>query len=138
MTWTYSGDPSESALDAVRYRLQDTDEDRPLLEDEEIEYELTEADNDVLQAALSCAEALIARGSHMVTKKISGEMTINYSDLTSQYVQLVEILQIKIRKEDLSFILPSIKKVKDSDNYPVIFEPADVTGSMWDNDNGSS
>jgi hypothetical protein len=138
MTWTYSGDPSASRLDAVRYRIQDTNEDRPLLEDAEIEYELAEADNDVLQAALSCAEALVARGSHMVTKKISGEITINYSDLTGQYVQLVEILQTKIRKEDLSFILPSIKKVKDPDNYPIIFEPAEVTGSMWDNDNGRS
>ncbi len=132
MTWTYSGDPSESGLDAVRYRIQDTDEDRPLLEDEEIEYELIEANNDVLQAALSCAEALIARGSHMVTKKISGEITINYSDLTGQYERLVESLRAKIQRGDYAFTMPTIGKVADTEHYPREFEPSDVTRPGWE------
>lgn len=38
MSFTYSGCPSESELDAVRFALGDTNKDAPLLQDEEIQY----------------------------------------------------------------------------------------------------
>ena len=41
MTWSYSGDPAASDLDAVRYIIGDTSEDMSLLTDEEIKYELS-------------------------------------------------------------------------------------------------
>jgi hypothetical protein len=41
VTWTYSGDPSTSDKDAVRFDLQDTDASTPLMTDEEIAYLLT-------------------------------------------------------------------------------------------------
>lgn len=130
MTFSYD-DPSASNLEAVRFRIADTDSDRPLLTDEEIEYELAEAGDDVLQAALSCAEALAARGSHKVTKKI-GAMTINYSDLTAQYACLVEVLREKIQRGDMAFSAPEIGKVADAENYPVEFEPTDIGGPDWE------
>ena len=131
MTWTYSGDPAASGTDAVRYKIQDTDEDRPLLLDEEIEYELGEADDDVLAAALSCAEVLVARGAHKVTKKINNRQ-INYSDLTGQYERLVAALQAKIARADAgSYTLPSAaadiadRQTADA-GYPVEFEHTDL------------
>lgn len=130
MTFTYD-DPNNSDLEAVRFRIQDIDEDRPLLTDEEIEYELSEADDDVLQAALSCAEVLVARGSHKVTKKINGRQ-INYSDLTAQYQALVATLQAKINRADLGdYTLPSAgadisdRQTADS-SYPIELEHTDL------------
>ena len=131
MTWTYSGDPSASSTDAVRYKIQDTDEDRPLLLDEEIEYELSESDDDVFRAALSCAEVLLARGAHKVTKKINNRQ-INYSDLAEQYRVLVESLQAKIARSDLgSYTIPSVaadiadRQTADA-SYPVELEHTDL------------
>lgn len=38
MSWTYSGNPANSELDAMRFMLKDTVEDDPLLQDEEIQF----------------------------------------------------------------------------------------------------
>lgn len=38
MSWTYSGDPSKSDLDAMRFMLADTDEASPIFTDEELQY----------------------------------------------------------------------------------------------------
>lgn len=38
MSFTYSGDPSKSSLDAARFLIGDTDETSPIMQDEEIQY----------------------------------------------------------------------------------------------------
>lgn len=38
MSFSYSGDPAGSQLDECRFLLGDTDESRPILQDEEIDY----------------------------------------------------------------------------------------------------
>lgn len=38
MTWSYSGDPSESEIDAMRFKLQDTNANYPIFTDEELQY----------------------------------------------------------------------------------------------------
>lgn len=130
MTWTYD-DPNNSNLEAVRFMIQDVNQDFQLLQDEEIEYTLSEADDDVLAASLACAEALVARGSHKVTKK-NKDRSINYSDLTAQYEKLVAVLQAKIQRGDNSYNMPTIGKVADSDNYPSVFNPTDLANQYWE------
>lgn len=131
-TFTYTGPNSDA--EKVRYHIQDTDSGRPLLTDAEIAYELVLAGNDVLQAALACAETLVAKGAHKVTKKI-GPRTINYSDLTSQYQALVATLQERIQRGDFSYTVPEAGQVADSANYPKDFEHADLAGPDWDDSN---
>lgn len=41
MSFSYSGDPSNSQLDECRFLLGDTDESQPILQDEEIDYIIT-------------------------------------------------------------------------------------------------
>lgn len=130
MTFTYDG-PNDSDLEAVRFRIADTDSDRPLLTDEEIEFELAEASDDILQAALSCAEALVARGSHKVTKKI-GQMSVNYADLTAQYASLVTVLQAKIARGDMTFALPASGNVADVAGYPKEFAITELAAPTWE------
>lgn len=38
MSFSYSGDPSASALDEARFLIGDTDSDAPIMQDEEIQY----------------------------------------------------------------------------------------------------
>lgn len=38
MSYSYSGDPSASALDAARFLIGDTDANAPIMQDEEIQY----------------------------------------------------------------------------------------------------
>ena len=129
MTFVYD-DPNNSHTEAVRFLIQDVDDTRQLLQDEEIEYLLSEADDDVLAASLACAEALLAKGAHRVTKKI-GDRSINYSDLTGQYEKLVAVLQAKIRRGDYSYTVPIIGTVADATNYPPEFDPTDIAGPDW-------
>jgi hypothetical protein len=131
MTFTYTG--PNTAAEKVRYHIQDTDSGRPLLTDAEIAYELVEAGNDVLQAALACAETLVARGSHKVTKKI-GDRQINYSDLVAQYQALAATLQARIQRGDFSYTAPEAGQVADSANYPKEFEHTDLEGPDWDDE----
>lgn len=46
MAWTYSGDPAFSAKDKYRFMLGDTDEEEPVLTDEEIEFVIAEYTNE--------------------------------------------------------------------------------------------
>ena len=38
MSFSYSGDPSASLLDAARFLIGDTNPDAPIMQDEEIQY----------------------------------------------------------------------------------------------------
>lgn len=47
MTWSYSGNPSNSKIDECRFLIGDTDKSNPIMQDEEIEYLITKSgDND--------------------------------------------------------------------------------------------
>lgn len=46
MAWTYSGDPGSSETDKYRFLIGDTDEDEPVLTDEEINFVLSEHPSD--------------------------------------------------------------------------------------------
>jgi len=61
MTWTYSGDPSQSALDTVRFLIGDTDSTEMLLQNEEILYVLTTVNNVANKAAIKCCDAILAK-----------------------------------------------------------------------------
>lgn len=45
MSFSYSGDPSKSKLDECRFLLSDTDEDNPILQDEEIDFIISKSGN---------------------------------------------------------------------------------------------
>lgn len=46
MSFSYSGDPSDSALDECRFLLGDTNEGAPIMQDEEIEYLISQSGDD--------------------------------------------------------------------------------------------
>lgn len=76
MTWTYSGDPSDSDKDAVRFLVGDTDTTDQLISDEEIAYLLV-VHNGPGMAAVGAARAIAAHFSRLVNQSRSvGDLSL--------------------------------------------------------------
>lgn len=71
MTWSYSGDPASSDTDAVRFLVGDTDTNDQLVENEEIDYALSQSTTVYGAAALTC-RAIAALFSRDVDTSLSG------------------------------------------------------------------
>ncbi len=95
MTWTYSGNPSASDKDAVRYLIGDTDTNNQLLSDEEIAYDLTRS-NTYGAAALSC-NAIVAKLSRLVDTYLDRDIRANLSQSVKHYQTLAKNLEFKAR-----------------------------------------
>jgi hypothetical protein len=94
--FSYSGDPSTSPKDAVRFEITDTVEESAFLKDAEIEYSLrVEAGEEpdargVLCASARCAE-VIARSIGKQADEIVGSLGATYSK--TQYQKLAKELR---------------------------------------------
>lgn len=100
MTWTYTGDPSDSPKDTVRFLIADTDTSDQLLSDEEIAYVLSEAGGSVYQAAHDAAYSVASKFSRMATSKSAGDLSISYSDRAAAFYRVAnEMLELAARRE---------------------------------------
>lgn len=84
--WTYSGDPSLSDRDKVRFWIKDTDDADPLLMDPEIDYVLS-IYPDPIMASAQCCRAIAAKFAQKVNRRV-GDLSINYSDRQKHYLDL--------------------------------------------------
>lgn len=82
MTWSYSGNPSNSDLDQVRFLIGDTDTTDQLVTDEEATWALSEGS--VYNAAAELCDAIAAKFSRKVDKSV-GDLRLSYSKLSEQY-----------------------------------------------------
>lgn len=87
MTWTYSGNPGASNLDAVRFMIGDTDSASPQLTNEEITYLLTEHGT-VRAASVAACRGLAAKYSRFADQS-TGSISISYSQISASYRTLV-------------------------------------------------
>jgi hypothetical protein len=96
MTFTYSGDPSTSIRNYVRFLIHDTDSTDALFSDEELNYVISEWNNDAYKAARECAEILIARFSRLAdsSSKSVGDISVSesYSSKIAHYKELANSL----------------------------------------------
>lgn len=105
MAWTYSGNPSSSLLDEVRFLIGDTDSTFPLLQDEEIQYTLTEnSDNKYLAAADSC-DAIASKFAVEVDNEVADTMSKD-GDLYSHYTRLADKLRKKASSKNIKMPTP--------------------------------
>lgn len=102
MTWSYSGDPSASDLDTVRFHLQDTDESDQLLPDEEIQFVIDQWEpvtGSLVYAAAVCADRLAAKFAREVS--VSGDgVSVGVESLQTKYEQLA----MRLRQEYKDFV----------------------------------
>jgi len=86
VSWTYSGDPAASSLDAVRFLVGDTDTDDQLVTDEEIMYLLAQVGN-VYAAARDAARAITAKFARMPDQSVDG-LSYRYSQRAASFSAL--------------------------------------------------
>lgn len=100
MTWSYSGDPSTSDRDALRFTIGDTNTNDQQLSDEELDYLLSQYGS-VNAAALAACRALIAQYSRCVDQK-TGDIDIKYSQRIAQ----LKTMMSEISSDAVSGSLP--------------------------------
>jgi hypothetical protein len=96
MSWSYTGDPSYSATDEIRFLIDDTvSANSWTLSDEEIAYCVAQAPNNVLLAAVFAADSILGKFSQMSQSKSLGDLSISYSSRHSQYKELAARLRMR-------------------------------------------
>ena len=92
-TWTYSGDPSASNLDEVRFIIGDTDENDPLLSNEEIMYRVNaDGGRTVTAAAILCCDDIVAQTAKKMDKSL-GPLSLSYVARHENYIKLAKRLR---------------------------------------------
>lgn len=93
MAFSYSGNPVNSVLDAVRFEIQDTNSASPLLQNGEIEYAIAQeapgeppSEGEVLSAAARCMEALARLFSAQADTEL-GSLKVTYSKQAKGYTE---------------------------------------------------
>lgn len=93
MAWTYSGNPGASELDEVRFLIQDTDAEDPIVQDEEILFMLAE-EGSPLSAAAGLAQVLAFRYARACDTAI-GDYRVSLSGIAERYRVLAKELSGK-------------------------------------------
>jgi hypothetical protein len=91
---TYTGDPADRAVDAVRFHLGDTAAPFALT-DEEIEWLISAAADDTLAAALVGARSMAARFSKLVDSTV-GDIQKSYSQQYKHFAEVAERLSADV------------------------------------------
>lgn len=93
MAFSYSGDPSTSIVDAVRFLTQDVDASEVFLQDEEIAFlvVLWQDKQSVYFTASMACEAIASKFAREVTVT-SDSQTVNTSELQDKYIALAQRL----------------------------------------------
>lgn len=91
MTWTYSGNPSSTNRDAVRFLVGDTDNTDQLVTDEEIAYMLAEEGSASMAAARVC-RSLASKFARYMDQSV-GDLNVSYSQRYRQYTELANRLE---------------------------------------------
>lgn len=103
-TWSYSGDPSASTRDAVRFYLQDTDASDPQLADAELDFLIDEwfpHTSSPIHVAAICAEILVSRYTREVTVS-SDAVVVAVEQLMERYSALAERLKALYASKEIS------------------------------------
>lgn len=91
MTWTYTGSPSSSSKDEVRFLTGDTDNTSQIVTDEEILYAIGQESNNTL-AAIRVVRAILGKYARKVDKSV-GDLKISNSQVVTHYKELLESLE---------------------------------------------
>ena len=99
-TFTYTYDPTNVPRDAVRFTLQDTDEDNVLLWDEEIVYLLARSDGNTVRASILGARAVMAKFARMADREQAGKYQVYYTDKVGQYQSIIDSLEDQLASSE--------------------------------------
>lgn len=137
--YSYSGDPAGRPIDRIRFLLSDTNMDRPLFTDKEIQFLLDEYTNPY--AAASEAASIQASKYTTLANKTVGPLSIDYGQLSSRWTQLARNLSTRFVGSGGGAVAITTQKNVDPyfrtgimDNPEINKPPAwqDITGTVQD------
>jgi hypothetical protein len=134
MTWSYSGDPADSDLDAIRFFCQDTDTEDQLITDEEIEYLYklwTPVYGNNLMVASMVAEAIAAKFTREVAYSADG-VSVAVEQLQQKYNDLASSLRDQHKQYDIGAGV-MLQGVLYSDQMDPLIKPTIFAIGMNDN-----
>lgn len=94
-SFSYSGDPAASPIDAVRFTLGDTDPAKARFTDAEINAVYLANNKSALQTALALCDILVSRFTGWVDESV-GSVSIAYSQLADSYRRLGDTLRLQM------------------------------------------
>lgn len=95
MSWTYDVTTLQTSIkDQIRLYIGDTDPDNPMLQDEEIEFYISQNPDNVLKATLQCVNSVLSRLSAMPSYTLGP-----YSEDNSDRISSLETLKTEIEKQ---------------------------------------
>ncbi len=101
MTWSYTGDPTSSNRDQVRFLIQDTDSEDQLLQDGEVDFLLLEHPAPQRAAVRAC-EILMIKFAREVDSSV-GSVREACSQRHKQYTELLKTLK---RRASIANVAP--------------------------------
>lgn len=104
MAWSYNpadlnATTSGGRINTVRLLVGDTDTTDQQVQNEEITFGLTENNDSVYLAGSWVAKVISAKYARLVTTKLDGALSANYSDLAKQYLTLSDQLEAESKKD---------------------------------------
>lgn len=137
-TYSYSGDPANSDLDAVRFLIGDTNPGAYILSDEEINWllALSEANDpngkaNVTQAAGAAAEAIAAELSREVSYSADG-VSISADTLAAKFYTVAEKIRTLGLRSDV-VAAPDVGGIIYGETYDDSLRPLVFSVGMHDN-----
>ena len=121
MSWTYSGNPADSPIDECRFLIGDTNEDEPIMQDEEIQYIIDTYGpnyNQIKFQLFNRAATLFARD----IKRTLGPQSEDPTDRLNFYKQQAASYKAKLAASGLS--LPK-------NAYPKVFRKGMQNNPPW-------
>jgi hypothetical protein len=118
--FTYTGNPSESNIDAVRLEIGDVSPNQFELGDEEIQYALTK-EGTVSKAAARCCEMLAAKYSKKDSMR-AGSVQADKQNISLKYRSMAKIFRARGTRAT-SFVMPAASLSDKSDNELAVDQP---------------
>lgn len=141
MTFTYSGDPSTSTRNYVRFLLSDTVSTDALFSDEELNYVISEWNGDAYEAARECAEILISRFAREAdsTSKSVGDISVSesYASKITHYKELAASIMMRKMRKHPPKPFANAESLKSTDDRSIDDYNTDFYVGITDNPNSS-
>ena len=126
MTWTYTlATLATTPKDQVRLMIEDTDTTDQQLQDEEIQFFLTQ-EGSVSRTAARCAETLAAKYARQADRKV-GDMSLSASQRSKAYLELAA----RIRQQARINVAPYAGGISAGDKEANAADTDRVSPSFW-------
>lgn len=115
MTWSYSGDPSASSVDQVRFLMGDTDSTNPQLSNEEITYLLNAWNNVPYLAAAEGCMAIAGK----YQSKADFSRSVGDLSITTMYQKIADGMHIRaehLRNQAVRDVPPTVQFYTDANS----------------------